>query len=126
MSATSRDNWKGVAIKGPYEAGVKVQMTEDWKDLVRKVMKDQGWSQARLEERIGAGSGQISRMLARSQNTSVWVPKVCEALRLPPPGQESGDEALLLENFRAATEEGRRALLQHAAAAAGVGKKSEN
>lgn len=51
---------------------------------------------------------------------------ISEALRLPPPGQESDDERLLLDRFRKASAESKRAILQHAAAAAGVADRDEN
>jgi hypothetical protein len=115
-----------VPIKGPYTRGRKMQMTAEWKEQVRAALAEQRWSHQRLEDHLKAGRGQISRMLKPDQNTSVWVAKVSEALRLPMPGQESPDEATLLANFRAATDEGKRALLQHAAAAAGVAGRSDN
>lgn len=115
-----------VPIKGPNKKGRKDQMTPGWKDRVREAMRERGLSHAELEDLIGAGSGAVSRLLAPSQNTSVWVVAISEALKLPPPGQESEDEQLLLERFRKASAESKRALLQHAAAAAGVADRDDN
>jgi hypothetical protein len=126
MSAVSRGILGPVPIKGPYKRGRKDQMTPAWKEEVRRRMKERDLSHAKLEKMLKAGSGTIARMLSNEQNTSVWVKKVSEALDLPVPGQESMDEALLLRNFRLATEEGKRALLQHAAAAAGVADPKPN
>ena len=109
-----------MTARGPYKRGRKDQMTDGWKELVRQEMRSRGMSQAQLEESISAGRGQIARMLADSQNTSVWVAKVCEVLSIPPPGRESDDENMLLENFRRANPDAKRAILQHAAASAGV------
>jgi antitoxin component HigA of HigAB toxin-antitoxin module len=126
MSSSFQRIISAVTTKGPYKRGRKDQMTPMWKELVRTRMDELGISHAALEKRIKAGSGTISHMLSERQNTSVWVAKVAEALQLPPPGRESEDEALLLENFRRATPEGRRALLQHAAAAAGIAPPKSN
>lgn len=126
MSVVTRAILTAVPIKGPYKKGRKDQMSPAWKALVREAMREREISHAELEDLIGAGSGAVSRLLAPTQNTSVWVEAISAALKLPAPGQESDDERLLLERFRKASAESKRALLQHAAAAAGVADRDEN
>lgn len=120
------DTIRLVSTKGPYRHGRKDQMTSEWKERARHAIDGRGLSHGQVEDALGAGRGQISRMLSADQNTSVWVAPLSEFLGLPMPGQESSEESELLENFRQASPEGKKAILQHAAASAGISGPRRN
>lgn len=88
-------------------------MTAAWKASVQSRLTEMGRSTHWLEGQIGAGRGQVSRMLAGAQQTSKLVLQVCDTLHIPPPTIISNDrdEQELVRRFRSMDEEGKRAML---------------
>jgi bisphosphoglycerate-dependent phosphoglycerate mutase len=116
MSVTQRDNFTCMPSPGskkPYPTGRKQEMTATWKDRVRARLDELGHDHRWLEERIGAGRGQVTKMLAEKQQTSKMVDAVCRVLDLPPPSIASNDadEQELVRRFREMDNEGKRHVL---------------
>lgn len=95
-------------------------MSLAWKETLRQRLADRGMSQAELEHAIGAARGAVAKILAEDQTSSVWVAAICKHMDMDPPGPITADEEKLLDCFRRSSDEGRRALLQHALAASGI------
>ncbi len=117
MSPEPRDKTVGMSpapgSKKPYPKGRAAQLTPAWKSLVQSKLTALGHGHRWLEEQIGVGRGQVSRMLAAEQQTSKLVHAVCTVLDLPPPliASNDRDEQELVRRFREMDEDSKNHLM---------------
>lgn len=72
--------------KRRYPRGPRVEMTPQWKALVRaKLRGDNGWSAQKLADAVGVHKSAIGKMLKPEQTASAIVVQVSRALEIPTP-----------------------------------------
>ena len=106
----------------PYPSGDRDQMTPEWKEDVRRKLRDRDVSEQWLADRVAERRGMahmkrdtINKLLNR-QRTSALVPDICAILGLDPPMTATPavtDEEMRLafELLREASPEQRRAVI---------------
>ncbi len=116
ISPSRRDNSADMASPGskkPYPQGRAQQLTEEWKNLVRRKLTELGKDHRWLEDQIGTGRASVTKMLGADQQTFKKVADVCRVLSIPPPfaALESDDERELVARFRRASPREKRHIL---------------